>query len=108
MKVVFIKNVIAFVVMFAVSIPTIAQTVVQYTVERSETIASIAKKYGTTEAKIIELNPEAAHFIYVGMKLTIPSSPVAINRKDSIQTAVSNQQSTLYGYSEIYANKDDD
>ncbi len=108
MKVVFIKNVIAFVVMFAVSIPTIAQTVVQYTVERGETIASIAKKYETTEAKIIELNPEAAQFIYVGMKLTIPSSPVAINRKDSIQTAVSNQQSTLYGYSEIYANKDDD
>lgn len=110
MKVVFIKNVIALVVMFAVSIPTIAQTVVQYTVERGETIASIAKKYGTTEAKIIELNPEAAQFIYVGMKLTIPSSPVAINRKDSIRTAVSNQQSTLHdnGNNKIYANKDDD
>lgn len=52
MKVVFIKNVIAFVVMFAVSIPTIAQTVVQYTVERGETIASIAKNMGLPRRKL--------------------------------------------------------
>lgn len=47
-------------------------TIVQHTVERGETLASIANRYGTTEAKIIESNPNADKFIYIGMKLNIP------------------------------------
>lgn len=51
----------------------IAQTdTVKHTVDRGETLASIAKRYATTEAKIIELNPDAKQFVYVGMVLTIP------------------------------------
>lgn len=50
-----------------------AQTkTVKHTVERGETLASIAKRYGTTDDKIIEFNPDASQFIYVGMELTIP------------------------------------
>lgn len=57
-----------------------AQTkTVKHTVERGETLASIAKRYGTTNDKIIELNPDASQFIYVGMELNIPVSPSVTN-----------------------------
>lgn len=52
-----------------------AQTgTVKHTVDRGETLASIAQRYATTEAKIIELNPDAAQFVYVGMTLIIPNA----------------------------------
>lgn len=51
----------------------LAQTsTIKHTVDRGETLQSIAKRYATTEAKIIEFNPDAAQFVYVGMELTIP------------------------------------
>lgn len=53
----------------------IAQTsTIKHTVDRGETLHSIAKRYATTEAKIIELNPDAAQFVYVGMELVIPNA----------------------------------
>lgn len=56
---------------------SIAQTnTIKHTVDRGETIKSIAKHYATTEAKIIELNPDAAQFVYVGMELVIPAVKV--------------------------------
>lgn len=61
---------VAFGVCFAV-----AQTnTIKHTVDRGETLVSIAKRYATTEAKIIELNPDAAQFLYVGMELIIPNA----------------------------------
>lgn len=52
-----------------------AQTgTVKHTVERGETLESIASHYSTTEAKIIELNPDAAQFLYVGMNLNVPDA----------------------------------
>ncbi len=50
-----------------------------HTVQRGETLASIANAYGITEKQIIEANPDAAQFIYVGMELTIPTSDKTIN-----------------------------
>lgn len=53
----------------------VAQTnTIKHTVDRGETLASIAKRYATTEAKLIELNPDAAQFVYVGMELIIPNA----------------------------------
>ncbi len=49
-----------------------AQSVKTHIVERGETLASIAQKFGVTQAKIIELNPATAQFVYVGMELKIP------------------------------------
>lgn len=61
---------VAFGVCFAV-----AQTnTIKHTVERGETLASIAKRYATTEAELIELNPDASQFVYVGMELIIPNA----------------------------------
>lgn len=51
-----------------------AQDTVKHTVDKGETLSSIAKLYGVTESKIIKLNPDAAQFIYVGMELIIPAS----------------------------------
>lgn len=63
---------VAFGVYFAM-----AQTnTIKHTVDRGETLLSIAKRYATTEAKIIELNPDAAQFVYVGMELVIPAVKV--------------------------------
>lgn len=74
-----------------------AQTkTVKHTVERGETLASIAKRYGTTNDKIIELNPDASQFIYVGMELTIPASPSVTNRTSGSMLPSSGYQVSEY------------
>lgn len=53
----------------------VAQTAtVTHTVDRGETIESIAERYGVTPAQILAINPDAKSFVYVGMVLTIPAS----------------------------------
>lgn len=71
----FRKRLLSVMCMIALSVSfAIAQTnTIKHTVDRGETLQSIAKRYATTEAKIIELNPDAAQFVYVGMELTIPA-----------------------------------
>lgn len=59
----------ALVIMF-VALPASAET--RHVVERGETLESIAAKYGVTTRQIIELNPDAGTFTYVGMELIIP------------------------------------
>ncbi len=61
------------VIIFAFGVAT-AQTTATHIVDKGETLASIAKKYGVSEAEIISLNPEAAQFIYVGQELAIPQA----------------------------------
>lgn len=57
---------------FSVCLAFAQTNTIKHTVTRGETLMSIAKRYATTEAKIIELNPDAAQFVYVGMELIIP------------------------------------
>lgn len=66
-----------------------AQTTVTHIVDRGETLASIAKKYGTTEAEIIRLNPEAGQYIYVGQELTLPAPTGSSNTVASENTKTS-------------------
>lgn len=61
-------------VAFGVSFAMAQTNTIKHTVDRGETLQSIAKRYATTEAKIIELNPNAAQFVYVGMELVIPNA----------------------------------
>lgn len=56
------------------SIDTYAQEHIKHIVKRGDTISSISKSYGIPESKIIELNPKATQFIYVGMELRLPMS----------------------------------
>lgn len=51
-----------------------AQSVKKHVVERGETLASIAEKYGISQDDLARLNPDAAQFVYVGMELTLPES----------------------------------
>ena len=71
--------------LFMISMPLSAQPTLKHTVDVGETLASIARRYGTTEARIIEINPEAADFIYVGMQLTIPLAPAPQSAENSGQ-----------------------
>lgn len=54
---------------------SLAQTsVVTHTIERGETLESIAEKYGVTKEAILQANAAATQFTYVGMELQIPVS----------------------------------
>lgn len=70
----------------------------KHIVDRGETLASIAKRYATTEAKIIELNPEAAQFIYVGMELTIPMATIPANTTPAASAISSGYNQTTSEY----------
>lgn len=63
---------ILFAVILGFNVAMAQMNTVKHTVNRGETLSSIAQRYGTTTDKIVELNPEAAQFIYVGMELTVP------------------------------------
>lgn len=68
-----IKRLFLLVVICCACICVMAQTnTIKHTVDRGETLQTIAKRYATTAAKIIELNPDAKQFVYVGMELAIP------------------------------------
>ncbi|MCM1452291.1 MAG: LysM peptidoglycan-binding domain-containing protein [Clostridium sp.] len=74
---------------------------VNHVVEPGETLKSIAQKYGVTEAKIIELNPDAAQFIYVGMELNIPANAaVAQSAASTSNTSSSSSTYDNASYSE--------
>lgn len=79
------------------------QTTVSHIVDRGETLASIAARYHVTEAQIIELNPQAGQFIYVGMELTIPASstnPQDYSGNTSAQNPTPYEQSPAPSYEE--------
>jgi hypothetical protein len=103
------KRLLAIFCMVAISVClAVAQTnTIKHVVDRGETLASIAQRYSTTEAKIIELNPDAAQFVYVGMELIIPVSATSqsgnvVNQKTSEATTVSTTS-----YSQEYQSADD-
>lgn len=66
----------------------VAQSTITHIVARGETLMSIAKKYGTTTERLLELNPSADQFVYVGMNLKIPEIEEFIE-KDSVKVPIS-------------------
>lgn len=77
------------------SMPVLAQNpTFKHVVDKGETIESIAKKYGVTKESIIELNPDAAQFVYVGMELKIPevikNESLSINNMESASSTYDN------------------
>lgn len=49
-----------------------AQSTITHTVQRGETIESVAQKYGVSVYALQQENPDTKEYFYVGMKLTIP------------------------------------
>ena len=59
----------------AVTPPTPTPSPRTYTVKKGDTLSSIANKFGTTVAKLVELNNiKNPNLIYVGQVITLPSS----------------------------------
>lgn len=72
----FLRGILTAITVFATSLAMVAQTsMTKHIVARGETLHDIATRYGTTTEKIINSNPQAAQFIYVGMELEIPVTP---------------------------------
>lgn len=57
--------------MLCISLPCFSQSV-EHVVDKGETFASIAQKYGMTEQQLKEANPKYRGVFYVGMTLNIP------------------------------------
>ena len=73
-----------------------------HTVEKGETVYSIAKKYNTTEAAIYQLNPDAKNGVGVNSVLIIPSEST-INEADIIfKFHRVKRRETLFGISQLY------
>lgn len=60
------------VIMMAFSFSVYAQTSIEYTVQRGETLESIAKKFGVTVDALKQENEDAQLYLYTGMKIVIP------------------------------------
>lgn len=81
-----VKFVVASCFLFFNSIFVFSQTTTTHIVDKGETLATIAQKYNTTEAKLLELNPDASQFVYVGMELVLPT--VSKVEVDSISSKI--------------------
>lgn len=78
-------------VMFAIT--STAQNVMTHTVQRGETLESIAKKYNVTVEGLTKANPDAAKFFFTGMKLNIPNEEKVLP-STSIQTKQDNVENS--------------
>ncbi len=70
-----------------------AQTSQSHTVQRGETIESVAEKYGISVSDLQQANPSTVEYFYAGMKLVIPRKT---NTQNNTQTATSNVHDDLY------------
>lgn len=82
------KAIALFVIILLNATPVWAQDAKTHTVERGETLSSIATKYGVSQEEIIKLNPEAKQFIYVGMELVIPVTSAETSNKEQKPSTV--------------------
>ena len=58
---------------------------VSHTVQRGETLESIAKKYNVSVYALQQANPDAKDLIYTGMKLIIPNAKSTKNNRQKVQ-----------------------
>lgn len=79
-----------------------AQTVRKHVVERGETIESIAEKYGVPKESIIEMNPDAAQFVYVGMELDVPEG----GKTADSNSDTANKDNSISADKELYSQKE--
>ena len=77
---------LGFMAMMMVSVAMAQQT--SHTVQRGETLESIAQKYNVSVSALKNLNPDVAEMFYVGMKLNIPQR--STSNIDQQQQATSN------------------
>lgn len=85
------KLFLSFALMLA-SLSMSAQTSQSHTVQRGETIESVAKKYGISVSDLQQANPSTKDYFYAGMKLVIPRKT---NTQNVTQTPSSNSSTKV-------------
>ena len=76
------------------SIGIYAQSAITHTVQRGETLQSVAEKYGISVSALQQSNPDTKEYFYVGMKLIIPKKTTVSNSTPSTHS----QQPTNNSY----------
>lgn len=81
------KKIFLSLIVLMLSVSVFAQAVV-HTVQRGETLESIAQKYGVTAQDLLNANPDAKEYLYTGMKISIPTvqKTVANNEEKPVAT----------------------
>lgn len=84
------------------SVLTMAAWSKTHTVQRGETIESIAQIYNISTAQLLEANPSAKELFYVGLKLDIPeaTATTSVNTSESsnqVETVVESAPKTTAG-----------
>lgn len=74
-----------------------AQSTITHIMQKGETLQTVAARYSTTTQAIIELNPEAADFTYVGMELKIPVATPTYS-ESTLKTPISTSASEYLDY----------
>lgn len=90
------KKLVLVLVLLVASVGISAQSVTSHTVQRGESIESIAQKYGISVSDLISANPDAKDYFFVGMKLTIPAkSNIAPQPNDQINIITTRVNSNI-------------
>ncbi len=74
-----------------------------HTIQRGETIESIAKKYNVSVYALERANPNAKEMFYVGMKLTIPEGGQSLNQNDP--SALYEEQANNNNYEQNHSSR---
>jgi len=85
------------------SVLAFSQDYIKHTVEKGDTLYSLAKKYGVTVSKIINLNPEAKDGIKLGTTIIIPKenkAPKTENKKSITHKVLPKE--TFFGIAQRY------
>lgn len=81
------KKLFFFIILLSASLTISAQTSRNHTIQRGETLESIAQAYGVTVTDIRNANPNANNYFYVGMILVIPertASPKVEQQEETV------------------------
>src|SRR5690606_2516188 len=75
-----------------------------HSVQKGETVYSIAKQYGISEATIYNLNPDAKNGLKVNSVLIIPSNSVITSgtNNNNYRDHKVKKKETLYGIAQLY------
>ncbi len=96
------KRILALVAFIITVISVNAQTTTTHTVQRGETIESVAQKYGVTVQDLQNANPDTKEYFYIGMKLSIPAvKKTATPSSPKVTTPTQKQSGVVNGGSDF-------
>lgn len=101
------KKLVLVLVLLVASVGISAQSVTSHTVQRGESIESIAQKYGISVSDLISANPDAKDYFFVGMKLTIPAKSNIVSQPDDQTKEPTNVNVNKYDNNSVSAVNND-